>query len=238
MKQFLHPSFFLLFLLNAFPLHINAQSHIKVGDMKINFVDKQKRKQGEWIFFDHKGNIKMSCFFKDDLCNSPQVFYENKDTVFVLLKTSDSTDAFVLYKDQQKYYGNFIKTSDSSSTIEVDAETLSNALVVVEIKRYQKLVIGPVYFFAQQKMKDYISASFTGSDFTFNKPLQVLLTINGAGFVTKVEFPAGNNNLTGDEERELHWIYSRMPRWQPYFYRNCTKEVKILLTNNATLSVM
>lgn len=206
--------------------------------MKINFVDKQKRKQGEWIFFDQQGNIKMSCIFKDDLCTSPQVFYKNKDTAFVLLKTSDSTDAFVLYKKQQKYYGNFIKTSDSSSTIEVDAETLSDTIVLLAIKKYQKIVITPVYFFAQQKMKDYISASFTASDFTFNKPLQVLLTINGAGFVTKVEFPASNNNLTGDEERELQWIYSRMPRWQPYFYRNSTKEVKVLLANNATLSVM
>jgi hypothetical protein len=204
----------------------------------MNYVDKLKKKQGEWIFFDQWGNIKMSCVFKDDIGVGTQVFYENKDTAFVQLKTSDTTHAFVLHKNHQKYYGNFIKTSDSTSTIEVDAETLSNPLVVLEIKKYEDLVMPPIYFFAQQKMKDFMSASFSSSNFIFNKPLQVLLTISTAGFVTNVEFPKGNNNLTGDEERELYWIYSKMPRWQPYFYRNSTKEVKVLLTNNATLSVM
>lgn len=238
MKHVIPRLLLVLLMLNVFSFWATAQSYIKVSNLKINYVDKQKRKQGEWLFFDQQGNIKMSCFFKDDVCASPQVFYENKDTSFVLLKTSDTTNAFVLFKNQQKYYGNFIKTSDSTSTIEVDAETLTDTVVLVAIKKYQYMVIAPVYFFAQQKMKDYMSASFTSSEFIFNKPLQVLLTISSAGFVTKVEFPLGNNNLTGDEERELHWIYSRMPRWQPYFYRNSTKEVKVLLANNATLSVM
>lgn len=83
-------------MLDVFGFQTFAQSHIKLGNLKINYVDKQKNKQGEWIFFDQFGNIKMSCVFKDDVCVSPQVFYENKDTAFVLLKISDSTEAFVL----------------------------------------------------------------------------------------------------------------------------------------------
>ena len=228
--------FIILLTLNV--VSSKAQSDIKINGLKINHLDKHKKKQGEWIFFDKLGFVRMSCSFKDDKTISPQIFYENGDTTFIRLVTSDSTEAFVLYKNQNKYFGNFLQTSDTTSIIEVDADIVINETIIRDIKRYQNLQIDPIYFFAQKKIIDYISASFTSSNIIFNKPLNILLTINTSGLVTHVEFPRDKNNLSDTEERELHWIYSTMPRWQPFFLKNKTQEVKIMFTNNSTLSFL
>ncbi len=87
-------------------------------------------------------------------------------------------------------------------------------------------------------MVDYISASFSSSKFIFNKSLHVVLTISSSGLITNAEFPKDKNTLSGDEERELYWIYSTMPRWQPLFYHNKVQDVKVSLTNNLTLSII
>ena len=216
---------------------IKAQSNIEVNGIKINTLDKQKRKQGSWVFFDGSGNSKLSCVFKDDNCISPIIFYEKGDTAFIKFPITDSIEPFILYKNKQKFFGNFVQTSDSTEKIEVEQNPAINDSIISEIMKYKNFVISPVYFFAQKKMKDYLSAGFSASNMIFNKPIIVLLTISSAGIITKVEFPRDKNNLSVDEESELHWIYSRMPRWQPYFFKNRVRPTKILLSNNSTLSI-
>jgi hypothetical protein len=219
-------------------LTLNAQSDIKIGNIKANHVDKQKRKQGEWIFFDNEGFIRMSCVYKDDHCISPIIFYENTDTAFVKLPVKDSIESFIFYKNGKKYFGDFIHTSDSTSRIEVDPDQALTDSMVADIEKYQAVTIRPVYFFAQQKMRNFLSAAYSSSRFVFNKPLNILLTISSSGFVTNVEFIQDKSSLSADEETELYRIYSKMPRWQPFFVGNKTRAVKMQLTNNATLSII
>ena len=98
-------------------LTTKAKSHINIRGVKINQLDKQNRKQGNWIFFDQSGNALMSCFFQDDSCIRPKIFYEKGDTAFVRLQATDSVEPFILYKNNKHYFGSFIYTSDSVSTI-------------------------------------------------------------------------------------------------------------------------
>lgn len=217
---------------------VKAQSDIKVGAHKANHIDRQKRKQGEWLFFDNEGNIRMTCVFENDKCVSPIIFYENTDTIFIKYPMNDSIEVFSVHTNGKRYLGNFVHTSDSTSNIEVDPEPVPSDDVIAIIKKYQNVLIEPNYFFTQQKLKDYASAAFSGSRFIFNKPLHVVLTISGSGLVTNVELPKDKNSLSADEETELFRIYSKMPRWQPLFYRNTTRPMKMIITNNASLTIM
>ena len=144
----------------------------------------------------------------------------------------------MLYKNKKRYLGSFIQRSDSSSVIQIEPDSTLSESIIADIKKYQSISVNPVYYFHQKKLADYMSASLHSSRFVFNKPLNVLLTINSSGIVTNVEFPKDKNNLDVDEESELYWIYSTMPRWQPFFYKNKVIPVQILLSNNTTLSTM
>jgi hypothetical protein len=217
-------------------LTLAAQSDIKVGKLKINHLDKQKRKQGEWIFFDTLGNIRMSCVYENDRCNSPVIFYENTDTAFIRFPIKDSIEVFCLYKNGKRYLGNFVHTSDSTSNIELDPDPAPTEEVIAAVRKYQEVVITPTYFFTQKKLNDFTSAAFTGSRFVFNKSLRILLTISSSGLVTNVEFPKDKDQLSGEEERELYRIYSTMPRWQPLFYQNKARATKVLLGNKSFIT--
>lgn len=213
--------------------HIKAQSSIKVHGADINRIDKKGLKQGDWVFFDNKGNIKISCFYKNDSCSGPVCFYENTDTAFIKLPVEDDTEPFILFEKGNRYYGDFKRTG-STSLIETDTE-LDDSLIA-KIKKYRSYELAPVFYFGQKKLVDYLSAGFTSTNITFNKPIFAVLTISGSGLIDKVEFPPEKNLLSASEEGELHWIYSRLPRWQPFFLKNNTQPVKIALSNNNTLS--
>ena len=218
--------------------NVQAQADIKVNNIKINHIDKKKRKQGEWIFFDKDGNIRLSCTYNNDSCISPVIFYENTDTAFIKFPIVNSTEPFILYQGDKRFYGSFVYTSDTTSTIVTEPDAALTDEILVAIEKYQQVQIQPLYYFAQKRLIDYISASFSSSRFIFNKPLSILLSINTSGQVTNVEFKKDKVHLTVDEERELYWIYSTMPRWQPYFYRNKVKEIKVLVSNKATITVL
>ena len=213
-----------------------AQSDIKFHGLHINTLDKQQRKQGNWVFFNPLGLPVMSCVYKDDSCNSPIIFYENGDTAFVRLPRTDSIEPFILYAGKKQYFGNFIYTADTAirTILEQDA-TIDNTVINKAVK-FKDIVIEPVFFFAQKKWIDFVSSGFTSSNMNFNKPINVVLTISSAGLVTKVDFPADKNNLSPDEETELRWIYSRAQRWQPYFSGNKVRAAKISISNNSRLS--
>lgn len=212
-----------------------AQSEIKVYDKKINRLDKKNRKQGEWLFFNPEGFAIFSCTYKNDNRISPIVFYENSDTAFVKFEKKDSIQDFIAYYYKKKYYGAYVYTSDSSYRIELEDDNIPPAKLISHIKKYENISCMPLYYFAQQKLIDFTSAGLTGLDVNFNKPVSVILTISGSGIVTGVEFP--KNYFSDKEERELYWMYSTMPRWQPYFNNNKTGAIKIKLGVNSSISV-
>jgi hypothetical protein len=214
-----------------------GQNFITVKGLKVNAIDKKKRKQGEWLFFDRAGDLRISCTYRDNEIISPVLFYENNDTAFIRFPLKDDTEDFIFYENNKAYTGSIIHTSDSTSAIELDPDSTLNNQIISKIKKYKSLILDPLYHFGKQRMIDYIAAAFTGSNFTFNKPLHILVTISSSGFVTEVEFPADKNNLSGDEQRELYIIYSNMPRWQPFFVNNKAVSVKVMLSNNSTLTV-
>lgn len=228
----------LLLLVTFFCLFTgHAQSDIKFHGIKINSLDKQQRKQGNWVFFNSLGLPVMSCVYKDDTCNSPIVFYEHGDTAFIRLPRTDSIEPFILYAGKKQYFGNFIYTTDTTiRTILEQDPTIDNTVINKAVK-YKNIVVEPVFYFAQKKWVDFVSAGFTSSNMNFNKPINVVLSISSAGLVTKVDFPPDKNNLTPDEETELRWIYSRAQRWQPYFTGNRVRASKILVSNHSTLSI-
>jgi hypothetical protein len=215
----------------------SGQNHIKINGLKANTIDKKARKQGEWLFFDRAGNLKMSCIYKDDEIVSPLFFYENNDTAFIRFPLKNRSEDFIVFENNKQYTGSIVNTSDSTSTAEIDPDSTLNDLVINKIKKYKSITLEPVYQFAQKRMIDYIAAAFTSSNFTFNKPLHPLITISSSGIVKNVEFPVAKNNLSEAEERELYFIYSNMPRWQPFFVNNKAVSVKVTLSNNATLTV-
>jgi hypothetical protein len=219
-------------------LESKAQSYIKVYGQKVNHLDKQNRKQGDWIFFDNQGFVQMTCVFQDDICISPYIFYENSDTVFVRFPPKDSVEGFVLFQDNKKYKGAFIHTSDTTTVVEMESNSNLDDNLILKIKKYKELTIEPNYFFGQKKMNDYLSASFSSSNIIFNKPLSIILYVNSSGKVTKVEFPNDKTYLSSNEVSELTWIYSTMPRWQPLFFKNKIIPVKIKLSINSTLSIL
>jgi hypothetical protein len=216
----------------------HAQPDIKFRGLNINTLDKQQRKQGNWIFFDPTGMPVMSCVFKDDNCKSPIIFYENGDTAFVRFLRTDSVEPYILYESGRQYFGNFIHTSDSTSRIEIEPDSSLDDHVINRVMKFQNISLEPVYYFAQKRMVDFLSAGFISSNIIFNKPINVLLTISGSGLVTKVDFPRDKNNLLPHEESEIRWIYSKMPRWQPYFHGGRVRVARVMISNNSSLEIM
>ena len=230
-------TFYVCFL-NFLSLKCISQSYIKFHGLKINYVDKQNKKQGNWIFFDNKGDAIMSLKYKNDSCASPIIFYENGDTAFVRFQRTDSVEPFVLIQNKISYYGNFIITSDSTSRIEIDQDSVIDNSIINKIKMFKNKSIEPVFYFAQKKTNEILFAGFSSSKIIFNKKIIAYLTINSSGVLTNVEFPRNKNDLSSDEEIELSWIYSKLSIWQPYFRKNKTITTKISFSNNSSLSII
>jgi hypothetical protein len=228
--------FYFLFFFNTLSI-MHAQSTIKAYGIKINLIDKKQQKQGDWIFFDSDGNISVSCSYKNDRVEGPVIYYKNTDTAFIRLKVDARKEVFSFYNQRQVYNGEIVYPTDSTHaiimhTVEYDGYILDSIKAMVDFS------LSPVYNFAQRKLIDHISAGFNSSNYVFNKPIYVVLSINSSGKITDVVFPKEMNNLSSSEEKELHWIYSTMPRWQPYFFRNETRAIKIGLVNNHSLSII
>jgi len=99
-----------------------TQSEITINKVKINRLDKQKRKQGDWVFFDREGNIRLSCRFENNRISGPVCWYENTDTAFIRFPMEDDRETFIVYENNKKYTGDFIHTSDSTYQIELDPD--------------------------------------------------------------------------------------------------------------------
>ena len=230
-------SFLLLcsFLFLTLPAY--TQSEITVNKVKLNRLDKQNRKQGDWIFFDREGNIRLSCRFENNRISGPVCWYENTDTAFIRFPKKEDRETFIVYENNRSYTGDFIHTTDSTYQIELDPDSTISPAVISKIKKYWNSNASPVYYFAQKKLVDVVSMGFNSIKYNFNKPVYLLVCINDAGVVTDIEFPKDINRLTPEEERELYTAFISMPRWQPAFYRNKTIASKILVARNSSISV-
>lgn len=215
----------------------SAQSSIKINGSAINKLDKKKQKQGEWIYFNDSGYVVMNCFYKDDACISPMVFYKNGDTAFIKIPWQDDVQHFVLYQGSEKIYGSYIYMADSSFTQLEDNNLPRTAELMHLLNHYKNIQIPPVYYFAQQKLVDYITAGISSANLHTNTKLNVILSINAAGYVTKVDFSNNKFMLSENQERELRWMYTSMPRWQPAFYgnKNVESRMEILLSGSVRM---
>ena len=126
-----------------------GQTERTVNGHKINRIDKQKRKQGEWIYFDDAGNAKLSCLYENDVCISPLVFYENGDTAFVRVIKTDSVQPFMVVHNQKRFFGSIIRSSDTTTTFEFEENEPSED-VVRKVASYQNFRLEPVYNFSKK----------------------------------------------------------------------------------------
>jgi hypothetical protein len=228
-----------------------SQKDIIKNGIKINHLDKRDKKQGAWFFFDEKDDIIMSCKYKDDSIVSPLTFYQNNDTAFIRFPKMDSSETFILYLDGQQTVGNYQQITKDSSVIEfigiykkvskdsfyldtVSKHTFSKENNEVINSWFNKEIL-PIYMFGNAKLNDYLFAKFHSSNFIFSKKIYAIFYINERGIVEKVDFPRDKNNLSGDEERELSYIFSLMQRWQPYFSGNKTIKCLRYFTFKSTI---
>lgn len=211
-----------------------AQSFIKAQGLKINEIDKKRRKQGEWIFFDSVGNVKASCIYHNDVIVSSITFYEHGDTSFVLFPKEDGKEMFILYQKDRPYIGAFVYPTDSTVYIEIDS--VINEATTKRIKYYQNFALKPIYQFAQENINDFLAAKFATSNYSFNKKLVSILDIDANGYISEVSFPE-SSRLSYDERRELVLIFSSSPRWQPQFHRNKTVPSKYIYRINSNIYI-
>lgn len=230
-------SMILIVFLCLAAISADAQSDIRIGKAKANHVDKQKKKQGDWIFFDEDGNIAISCIYKNDEIIGPIVYYRNTDTVFVRYAVAGGLEPFDVHLNGKVYRGSYTTEKDSVVEAELEAADAPTQEVARIAREYRFWQLSPQYHFRQKPLADYMSAAFSSSRFVFNKNIYVLLTLTASGFIKSVSFPPEKNTLSADEETELHRIYAGMPRWQPLFYGNKTLPVTLAIGDGSSISI-
>jgi len=228
-----------------------CQRVITRNGVKINKIDKQDKKQGNWFFFDSKGDISVSCYYKDDSIITPIIFYKNSDTAFIRLPKTNGINAFLIYENGRKILGNYIKISKDSFEIELVGNYVikQNNVEIDNIDVYPDSLIeiasnwlrfysNPIYTFGKESMKTYLWRKFYSSPAIFNKNIAAKIFINSSGIVEKVEFPNDKNNLSIDEERELSYIFSQMERWQPCFKEDNACSFNFIYNTKSKISYM
>ncbi len=215
-----------------------AQKDIVKNKVKINHLDKNDIKQGDWFFFDDNDDIVLSCKYKDDSIVSPLTFYKNNDTAFIRFPEINGSETFIIHMNGQQIVGNYEQVTKDSSVIEpvglykqvskdsfyieTDSIVSYSTETINEVHYWFNKEIPPIYMFGNAKLYSYFFARLNFSTFTFNRKINALININESGIVTSVDFPRDKNSLSSSEETELSYIFSALQRWQPYFLKNKT----------------
>ncbi|GAO45069.1 hypothetical protein [Flavihumibacter petaseus] len=223
---------FLLVLL--LPLGLLAQKTIAWKGMQLNALDKQGRKQGEWLFFDSTGTVRMQCAFHNDQPTGPRVFYNSAgDTTLLRFSPEDSSEHFIYYYHGQPISGLFSWVNDKFR-IELDRlpEGFSDG-DLKDLKTCYTTKIDPLYMFGRARLQEYFSAAYYKSNTIPNWNHNFVLTINASGKVTNVEW-ADKEDIPANE-RELFDIFYSMGRWQPFFDTWDAKEIKLTMSLGADL---
>lgn len=220
------------------PLGLMAQRTIKWQGLQLNELDKQGRKQGEWLFFDKKGKALMHCQFRNDRVISPRVFFNNGDTVLVRLEPTDSLEHFIYYYKGQQLSGAFV---NSGEQFRIELDHIPQGFSkedITELKRWYAIKIDPVYMFGMQPLVDYFSAAYYKSNTIPNWNHNFVVTINASGKVTNVEWEGKDELWTDNVEREVFGMFYNMGRWQPFFDTWQTKEIKLTMSLGADLNTI
>lgn len=215
-----------------------AQRTIKWNGVHLNEVDKQGRKQGEWLFFDKQGNVLMNCSFRNDKVEGPMVFFDKGDTVLVRLKDADSLEHFIYYHRGEPISGAFVN-NDGKFRIELDhlpANFTENDLAT--LKKWYAIKIEPVYMFGMQSMVEYFASAYAKSNTIANWNHNFVITINASGRVTNVEMEDRDKVLSDVMEREVYEMFYSMGRWQPFFDTWQTREIKLTMSLGADLQTI
>lgn len=212
-----------------------GQPFIKVKGYKINYIDKEDRKQGEWLFFNQDGEIKVSCTYENDVPVSPVVIYENNDTAMVWLPSVGDHDPFVLYAGSERFTGSIVNLTDSTYLEELTFDSTQYPKAYSRYLRYRDFTLPPVFYFAQKKLIDELATEYAQSTLRFNKQVFAIVSINSSGLVTDVQFPKEQNSLTAFEESELQWIFINLKRWQPLFKRNKSGPSRVKVQNGLSM---
>ncbi len=228
----------ILFILLIIPVSIQAQRTIKWNGLHLNAIDKQGRKQGEWLFFDKKGNAVMQCSFNNDMVSGPRVFFNNGDTILVRLERKNDREPFIYYYKNQQINGVFAHKGDDFN-IELDHIPAGfSEADIRELKRWYAVKIEPVYMFGVERLADYFSAAYYKSNAIPNWHHNFVLTINASGKVTNVEWEEKDELWTANLEREVFDMFYSMGRWQPFFDTWQTQEIKITMSLGADLKAI
>lgn len=223
----------LLLLIFLLPLGLMAQKAIKWNGVQLNKLDKQGRKQGDWLFFDKQGNVLMQCAFRNDIVDGPRVFFKGGDTSLIRFQPEDSLEHFIYYFKGQSLAGAFV-TNDSKFRIELEKIPVGfTDTDIADLKMLYACKIEPVYMFATQPLVEYFSAAYYKSNTIPNWNHNFVVTINASGKVTNVEWEKKGELWTANVEHEVFEMFYSMGRWQPFFDTWQTKEIKITMSLGA-----
>ncbi|MBC7537113.1 MAG: hypothetical protein H7258_15590 [Ferruginibacter sp.] len=213
-----------------------GQNAVKIDGVLFNKIDKKNRKQGNWIFFDTAGYVRLTTYYEDDKNTTPLVFFENSDTAFIRFPEKDKAEIFIYYENNIPVEGSFDHVVGGGYAISIDSAYTKNDALLKKIQQYKSVIIRRLYMFGQKKIRDYLSMAFISSDYSFNKQINATLDITASGIVSEVHFPADQNTLPGNEATELNHIYKTMPRWQPLFKGNTTIACRVSISRNFSIS--
>ncbi len=227
----------LFFLLLLFPAVLQAQRTISWKGRQLNALDRQGRKQGDWLFFGRNGQVRMQCRFENDQPAGALTYYtDSGDTALLRFPSEAGREPFIYYYKGAPINGVFAYR-DESCQIELDhiPDGFSQE-DLRQLKEWYALKLEPVYMFGLQALRDYFSAAYYKSNTIPNWNHNFVLTINASGKVTNVEWAEeGQGISSAGSEREIFEMFYSMGRWQPFFDTWNTKEIKLTMSLGADL---
>lgn len=223
----LRTAFILLLFL---PFALQAQRTIKWKGLQLNALDKQGRKQGDWLFFDNDGKLLLNCQYHNDQVKGPRTFYNPAgDTTLLRFAPNDSLEHFIYYYKGKPLNGVFVFATD---VFRIELDHLPEGFGKADLDELRRLYaqkISPVYMFGMERLRDYLSAAYYKSNIIPVGKHNFVITINASGKVTNVEW-AEKEEMAGNSERDLFEMLYSMGRWQPFFDTWDTKEIKLTMS--------
>jgi len=200
---------FILFIINWNSL--NAQSSIIYKGEKINELDQNNSKSGEWKLYGENKNILITCQMSEGNFVSNINYY--KDSKLIASQTTD--DVINIYKGADTIKAKFDYREDKSTTMvdlkgnELDSETIRYFTQAAEVM--------PMFYGGQQELINFISKNINFKNSKGHKgKVRVKFVVNGNGEIQDIEIVDSEDTALNEEAIRIIKI---LPRWQPGFQR-------------------
>lgn len=233
-KEFSSVFFFQFLFISTLTLLVNKQAqgqqYVKIAGHKTNYLDKEDKKQGDWIFFNSDATIALTCHYRNDTIISPITFYKNKNIAFIRYPEVSGKTLFEAFINTKKILG---YQQNDSLFFENDL-TAGERQYAQHYLHYQ---LSPVYLFAQSDFSEEFAMRSIKQQIFSSQDVAITLDLNAAGKVTKVIFPPNNNTTTYNNQKELEELILAMPRWQPMFSNKNAIQSNITITQKRSTSV-